>query len=240
MRILENPLGGQSTLKQSRQTNQEEEQLSGIQNLFRINGKMQRKKLRVSGIVEGQYFRSTLDSYFLILVKCFLPHKMQIFINLVNCWLDGIIMLLMTFSYTFLLNRLYRASSTNGLPPLSPPPSLEPYRIRSNSSASSCDDSSLSTFRSQSFSNSSTTSLASPIYFPELTIPNFSQLIGNVNPETDLDDIRLDDLNIGSGPDIPDPAEIIREYLHPSDQETTIFVNQNLTVSFVFKINCDK
>ena len=135
------------------------------------------------------------------------------------------------------MNRLERASSINGLPPVSPPHISEPYRVRSNSSASSCDDISLSSFRSRSFSNSSSNSQTSPLHFPELTIPSFSHLLGNVNAETDLDDIRLDDLNLGSGPNIADPAEIIREYLHPTDKEISddIFVSHNLTVSIFFK-----
>ena len=68
-----------------------------------------------------------------------------------------------------------------------------------------------------------------------MTIPNFSQLIEKVKVETDLDDIRLDDLNLGSAPNIPDPAEIIREYLHPNDQETKEknFIHQNSTVSLI-------
>ena len=48
-----------------------------------------------------------------------------------------------------------------------------------------------------------------------MTIPNFSQLV-----ETDLDEIRLDDLNLGFQPNIPDSSEIIREYLNPRAQET--------------------
>jgi len=126
--------------------------------------------------------------------------------------------------------RLERASSINGLCPLSP--SYEPYRNRSNSSASSCDDISLSSFRSRSFSNSSSTSQTSPLHLPELSIPSLNQLIGDVNAETDLDDIRLDDLSLGSAQDMPDSAQIIREYLHPSETQYSndVFLSQNLTI----------
>ena len=120
----------------------------------------------------------------------------------------------------------------NWLPPLSPLNSVESCRNHSTSSASSCDDLSLSSFRSRSFSNSSNTSQTSPLHLPELSIPSLHQLIGDANVETDLDDIRLDDLNIGSAQDIPDPAEIIREYLHPSDKEYSGgFLSPNITVS---------
>ena len=123
----------------------------------------------------------------------------------------------------------------------SPPHATEPYRIRSNSSASSCDDNSFSPFRPRSFSNASSTSQTSPLHLPELTIPNFSQLIGNTSVEMDLDDIRLDDLNLGSVPNIPDPAEIIREYLDSNEEEINekSYIHQNklmsnITVSFLF------
>eukprot|EP00092_Neocalanus_flemingeri_P000343 GFUD01000365.1.p1 GENE.GFUD01000365.1~~GFUD01000365.1.p1 ORF type:complete len:386 (+),score=85.82 GFUD01000365.1:117-1274(+) len=116
--------------------------------------------------------------------------------------------------------RMVKASSTSRLTPHSPPQSMESFRIRSNSSASSCEDNRLTPFRPRSFSNASSSSQTSPLHLPEMIIPNFTELVQNVNVETDLDDIRLDDLNIGSEPDISDPADIIREYLHPSDQET--------------------
>ena len=70
-------------------------------------------------------------------------------------------------------------------------------------------------------------------------IPSFSHLLGNVNAETDLDGITLDDLNLGSSLNIADPAEIIREYLHPMEKDisTEMFVSHNLTVSFIILIN---
>eukprot|EP00092_Neocalanus_flemingeri_P019449 GFUD01021067.1.p1 GENE.GFUD01021067.1~~GFUD01021067.1.p1 ORF type:complete len:534 (-),score=133.20 GFUD01021067.1:41-1642(-) len=128
--------------------------------------------------------------------------------------------------------RLVKASSTSRLTPHSPPQSMESFRIRSNSGASSCGDNRLSPFRPCSFSNASSSSQTSPLHLPEMIIPHFTELVQNVNVETDLDDIRLDDLNIKSESDISDPADILREYLHPSDQYTdeNIYVNQNLTI----------
>jgi len=128
--------------------------------------------------------------------------------------------------------RMARAYSTNRLPPLSPTEADEPFRIRSHSNASSCDYNCLTPFRPRSFSNASSTSQTSPLHLPELTIPNFSQLIQNSDTETDLDDIMLDDLNLGSGPNIPDCQDIIREYLNPGEKENeeNYFTSPNITI----------
>ena len=68
-----------------------------------------------------------------------------------------------------------------------------------------------------------------------MMIPNFSQLV-----ETDLDQIRLDDLTLGFQPAVPDSDEIIRGYLQPREQviEDSSFMHQNrlmnnVTVSLI-------
>ena len=68
-----------------------------------------------------------------------------------------------------------------------------------------------------------------------MMIPNFSQLV-----ETDLDKIRLDDLNLGFPPAVPDSGEIIRGYLQPREQviEDSSCMHQNrlmnnVTVSLI-------
>ena len=115
---------------------------------------------------------------------------------------------------------MVRALSSNRIPPVSQNQSFESFRIRSNSSASSCEDFPHSPFRPRSFSNTSSASQTSPIHLPELTIQNLNHLIGNNAVETDLDDIMLDDLHLGSAQNIPDSATIIREYLNPGEHET--------------------
>ena len=116
------------------------------------------------------------------------------------------------------ISRLERSSSNTWLHTLSP---LHTYQMSghnfSSSSTSSCDDVSLSSFRSRSFSSSSsTTSPPSPPPLPDLSLTSLHDLVEDSSVETDLDDIRLDDLNIETGKDIPDTAEIIREYLQSS------------------------
>ena len=134
-----------------------------------------------------------------------------------------------------------RSSSSAWLQTLSP---LHTYQMPgqnfSSSSTSSCDDISLSSFRSRSFSSSSsTTSPTSPPHLPDLSIPSLHDLVGDATVETDLDDIRLDDLNIetSQGQDIPDTAEIIREYLQPSNIQysSNDFHSKNLMVSYILR-----
>ena len=109
---------------------------------------------------------------------------------------------------------MVRAFSSNRLPPWSQNHVFESFRVRSSSSASSCDDIPHSPFRPRSFSNTSSTSQTSAFYLPELTIPNYDKLVGNNGFETDLDDIILNDLNLESGQNIPVTATIRRHYLH--------------------------
>jgi len=136
--------------------------------------------------------------------------------------------------------RLVRTSSTNGLPPSSPSSDSLPDSFRPRSKSSASLDSSYFSFRPRTHSNASSVSQTSPRARLESLdgmdqggddllpgLPDFSLLTGedsvlgsegSSGPAADLDSITLDDLSLGnSGPNIGDPALIIQEYLHPSD-----------------------
>ena len=119
--------------------------------------------------------------------------------------------------------RLLKTSSPN-LNPLSPYPDsvtpsviTSPFRHRSNSNASSCEDNSCSlglfpgpedSFRSRSFSNASSASQGSIAQLSELT-SGIGQCFQNLNDDisTDLEGIRIEDLSLG--------CDFMREYLSP-------------------------
>ena len=119
--------------------------------------------------------------------------------------------------------RLLKTSSSNLNPLTSYPDSVttsvitSPFRHRSNSNASSCDDSSCSlglfpgpedSFRSRSFSNASSASQSSIAQLSELT-SGIGQCFQNLNDDisTDLEGIRIEDLSLG--------CDFMREYLSP-------------------------
>lgn len=92
-----------------------------------------------------------------------------------------------------------------------------PFRHRSNSNASSCDDNACSlslfpgpedNFRSRSFSNASSASQSSIAQLSELT-SGIGQCFQNLNDDisTDLEGIRIEDLSLG--------CDFMREYLSP-------------------------
>ena len=92
-----------------------------------------------------------------------------------------------------------------------------PFRHRSNSNASSCDDNTCSlslfpgpedNFRSRSFSNASSASQSSIAQLSELT-SGIGQCFQNLNDDisTDLEGIRIEDLSLG--------CDFMREYLSP-------------------------
>ena len=70
MRTRANLLGGKSIPKQKKQTNPEEEQPMEILNLSRINEKRQRKKLKLSGVMEGQLHNTQGNSLEIFLEFC--------------------------------------------------------------------------------------------------------------------------------------------------------------------------
>ena len=110
-------------------------------------------------------------------------------------------------------------TASSSLLPISPYPPADSFRNRSNSSASSCDET-MSSLSSRTSADESLVSSSSPFrqrsYSSTSSTSHTSGLVRNYTDDLnyDFDNIKLDDLSLGS--------DFIREYLSTQTEEEMI------------------